>query len=196
MVPLAILIAYIVTQFNIFLILFLLVILLLYLTTFRIWRDHLNKRFGEANRFIKILESKTEHLIKSFQELFRTQLPKDLYWIDFKIDPSSFEIKTIAHSTEPSSTTEISTVATSLKDLLKVDKSTITEYKKVGWEADDNIELSLELIQRWFTEIWIQECSDEFKIRATFSVKDRDGHFNFKSRKWEDTNIIFGKPLQ
>ena len=196
LLPLAILIAYIVTQYIVLLIIFLVVVLLLYLITFRIWRKYLNKRYVGAYTFIKILESKTEHLIDTFQELIRTQLPEDLYWIDFKIDPSSFEIETKTHSTVTNSTTLLTNIATVLSNLLKVDKSTITEYKKVGWEADDNIELSLELIQRWFTEIWTNEVSDEFKIKASFSVKNRDGHFDLESKKWEETSIIFGKPLQ
>jgi hypothetical protein len=194
--PLVILIAYIITGFVIILIFFLLVVLFLYLTTFRIWRDHLNKRFGEANRFLDILESKTENLTKSFQDLFRTQLPKDVFWIDFKVDPSSFEIRTETHSINPNSSTDLKHVKTSLTDLLKVDRSTVTEFRKTGLEADDIIELSLELIQRWFTNIWIQEVTEEFKIRTTFSVKGRDGHFDLKSSKWEDTNFFFGDPLQ
>ncbi|MBL7873655.1 MAG: hypothetical protein JNM78_18700 [Cyclobacteriaceae bacterium] len=194
--PLAILIAFLITGFLIILILFFLVCLVLYLTTFSIWRDHLNKRFGEASRFIEILESKTDTLKKTFQDLFRTQLPKNVYWIDFEIDPTSFEIKTLIHSTEPNSSIDISTVENSLTDLLKVDKSIIMKYKKTGWEADDNIQLSLELAQRWFTKVWVDEVSDEYKIRATFSVMSMDGHLDLKSGKWEDTSVFFGKPLQ
>ncbi len=195
-IPLIILAAYLVTGFIIILFFFLFVVLFLYITTFRIWRDHLNKRFGEANRFIEILESKTGSLHIILQDLFRTELPRNLYWIDLNIDPASFEIKTIAHSTQPYSSVDIETVKTSLIDLLKIDKFIITEYKKVGWEADDNIELSLELVQRWIAEIWLQEVPDEFKIRATFSVKDRFGHYDLKSKKWEETNMFEGNPLQ
>jgi len=195
-IPLAILIAYFITGFEIILISFFLVCIILYLTTFSIWRDHLNKRFGEANRFIEILESKTDNLKITFQNLLRTQLPKNVYWIDFKIDPATFEIETLLHSTEPNSSIDISTVENNLAELLKVDESVIKEYRKTGWEADDNIQLSLELAQRWFTKVWSDEVSGEFKIRATFSVMGMDGHLDLNSGKWEDTNVFFGKPLQ
>lgn len=164
-----------------------------YFTIFRVWKNHYNEQFIQANLFAKMLESKSTTLRDSLQELFKIQIPKHLYWVDFGIDPSSFEVSISTHSTEPSS--DIDFTKKNLQ-LLKLDKSTISKYKKSGQSAEENIELALELIQRWFAEIWSQEVRDDFRIRATFSVHERFGHFNLKNGKWEDANIFYGKPLE
>ena len=189
--PLIILLGYAFTGELFLLILFGAVILLIATVTVPRWRKHLNARFDYALRFTKVLEMKTEDLSNSLRILFLHQFPKDLYWIDFKIDPSTFKIDIETYYAEQDTSLDsIDDVRNSIKDMLAINESIITGLRKEGWGAVENIELSLELIQKWFSETWDHTVSSEFKIRATFSVKNRIGYFNMRSKKWEDTNIL------
>jgi hypothetical protein len=197
LIPILIFVAYIITNESLLLVILGAFILFYCIVTIPRWRTHLKDQYDYASRFAELLELKNEFLINCLQLLYQNELSRNVYWINFKIDSSSFQIDLDTYSIdEERSIDSIEKYRNEIKELLVIEPLLIKELRKQGWSADDKLELSLELIKLWFSDIWNNTIASEVKIRSTFSVKDRTGFFNLKTNKWEDLNMMGDQPLE
>ena len=173
------------------------IFLLILTVTIPRWRKYFKARFDYASKFAEVLIKKTNELSHSLKTLSKKTLPRELYWIDFMIDPSTFRLEIDTHSTNHEMhSNDVENFRNEIKDLLRTEESIITGLEKKGWGQEDKIELSLELIQKWLTYTWNLNLSQEIKSRVTISIKDRNGYFNMKSNRWEDTDFLSGYYLE
>jgi hypothetical protein len=194
--PVLIVVAYFLTHATVLLFVLGAVILFYSVVTIPRWRRHIKDQFDYASRFADVLEMKSEALINCLRRLYQDKLPRNLYWIDFTIDSSSFQMDLNTYSVdENQSVDNIEKYRNEIKEILSVDPLLIKGLRKQGWGADDKLELSLELIKIWFSDIWNKTVSSEVKIRSTFSVRNRSGFYNLKTNKWEEANMLQGQPL-
>lgn len=181
------LLAYFLTDYKPFLVVFGLLVVFIFLVTVPRWRRHFQSRFEFASQFIKMLETKTEILGDGIVKLSRHEFPKEIYWVDFMIDKSSLRIVVSFHSangSEPSAR-ELNEIGRTISEAVSVDPKVISELRKTGDEARDNIKLSIDLLQKWFADTWTMKADNDFKLKATFSEPEKIERYNLKSHVWE-----------
>lgn len=185
--PLLMLILYFLTDYEYFLILFGFFAAFILLFTVPRWKRHLKSRFDFASKFIKILEAKTDVLSDALVKLSRHEFPKELYWVDFKIDTSSFRINPSFNSVNGSESTfkELNEIGRTIRELISVDPIIISELRRTGEDTRENLDLSIDLVQRWFSETWTMTVGQDIRLKATFSVTEKAECYNLKSRMWE-----------
>lgn len=134
-----------------------------------------------------MLENKTEILGDALVKLSGREFPKEIYWVDFKIDKSSLKIAVSFHSANgsESSDSELNEIGRIISEVVSVDPKVISELRKTGDEARDNIELSNDLLQRWLADTWTMKVGNDFKLKATFSEAEKIERYNLKSHLWE-----------
>lgn len=181
------LVLYFLTDFVYFLVLFGLFIAFVTMVTVPRWRRHIKSKFDFASKFIKILETKTEELGDALVKLSRYEFPNELYWIDFKIDTSSFTINSSFHSVSGSESKldELKEIGRTIREIISVDPIIISELKRTGEHSRDKLNLSVDLVQKWFTDSWVITAGQGFSLKATFSVTDKIEYYNLKICKWE-----------
>jgi hypothetical protein len=148
------------------------------------WRKYYLTQYHYASKFAEALEKKTKVLTVALSHLNRDSLPKEVFWINFKVSPNTLKIEFETYSTQP--TDHFEDLRNEIETLISVNESTIAELKMKGWDGEENIELYIEMIRMWIYKTWSQVVSQRLKIRSTISIKDRSGYFNMTSNRWEE----------
>ncbi len=164
-------------------------LIILFITIPR-WRRYYLSQYNYASKFAETLGLKTEELTSALNHLNHNPLPKEIFWINFKIDPATFKIQFETHSTMEESPSKFMDIQNSLESLISVKETSIANLRKKGWGAENNIELSLDMIKMWLSYSWNHVQLQKLNIRSTISIKDRSGYYNIVSNKWEEGSLF------
>lgn len=175
---------------NMFLYMACAVVLFVLFITIPRWRRHFLAQYYYASKFAETLEIKTKELTSALNHLKQTALPKEIFWINFKIDPATLKIKFQTRPTKEELPSNFEDIRNRVESLISAKESTISELRKKGWSADDKIELFLEMIIIWISSSWNRVQLQNLKIRSTISIKGRSGYYNMISNKWEEKSFF------
>jgi hypothetical protein len=160
-------------------------ILLVLLVTIPRWRKYYLSQYAYASNFAQAIEEKSEYLSSVLDQLNHDQLPKEVFWINFNIDPETLRIQLETHATSEHAEIEsLLQIKNQVEALISISDSTITNLKKQGWSAEANIDISIWIIQIWIANTWNRVIRSS-KFRATISISNKSGFFNIANSKWE-----------
>lgn len=145
------------------------------------WRNHFKDERIYANRFANLLEDKDLELKKILVHLKDITSSSESHWLDFILDPSTFQIN-LENLTNENGSKEINQ---SLTRLIEVDATFLSNFIKQGHDGGKLI-LSIELILKWFSHNWIEQELDRIISKATLRIKDGIEFYNLKKIRWEN----------
>ena len=159
--------------------------LVVLLVTIPRWRKYYLSQYAYASKFAHVIEEKSEYLSSVLDQLNHDQVPKEVFWINFNIDPETLRIQFETHSTTEQAEVEVlMQIKTQIESLISISDSTITNLKKQGWSAEANLDLSIWIIQIWIANTWNRVIRSS-QFRATISIGNKIGFFNLANSKWE-----------